>query len=156
MHFENLYNEVMFSWSYAFSCTRITLYRLLGLYSPFLNEATSMLSMTVSYAFKFLWPASSFTVGLFDSLLPLFWKITSSVSCRRQIGDKFFPELLIRTSICIYIYLRRVDHSSKESYRLCKKGNGTEEEARAQQRAVEPLMNEWMNEIYTSKSSFTV
>jgi hypothetical protein len=38
------------------------------------------------------------------------------------------------------------DHSSKESYRLCKNDYGTEEEARTQQRAVESLMNEWMNE----------
>jgi hypothetical protein len=30
----------------------------------------------------------------------------------------------------------------QESYRLCKKAYETEEEARAQQRAVEPLMNE--------------
>jgi hypothetical protein len=43
--------------------------------------------------------------------------------------------------------LRRADHSSKESYRLCKKEYGTEEEARAQQRAVEPFMNEKMNEF---------
>jgi hypothetical protein len=33
-------------------------------------------------------------------------------------------------------------HSSKESYRLCKKDYETEEEARAQQRVVEPLMND--------------
>jgi hypothetical protein len=38
--------------------------------------------------------------------------------------------------------LRRADHTSKESYRLCKKDYETEEEARALQRAVEPLMNE--------------
>jgi hypothetical protein len=55
-------------------------------------------------------------------------------------------------SVCVYSVfvlscvqaaaLRRADHSSKESYRLCKKDYGTVEEARAQQRAVEPLMNE--------------
>jgi hypothetical protein len=56
--------------------------------------------------------------------------------------------------VCVYVYsvfvlscvyaaaLRRADHSSKESYRLCKKDYETEEEARAHQRAVEPLMNE--------------
>jgi hypothetical protein len=36
--------------------------------------------------------------------------------------------------------LRRADLPSKESYCLCKKDYETEEEARAQQRAVEPLM----------------
>jgi hypothetical protein len=47
---------------------------------------------------------------------------------------------------CEYIAaLRRADHSSKESYHLCKKDYETEEEARAQQMALEPLMNEWMN-----------
>jgi hypothetical protein len=38
------------------------------------------------------------------------------------------------------------DHSSKESYCLCKKDYKFEEEAKAQQRAIEPLMNERMNE----------
>jgi hypothetical protein len=46
---------------------------------------------------------------------------------------------------CVYVVrvsLRWADHSSKESYRLCKNDYGTEEEAMAQQWAVEPLMNE--------------
>jgi hypothetical protein len=50
---------------------------------------------------------------------------------------------------CPVVYvaaLRQVDNSSKESYRLCKKDYETEEEAKAQQRAVESLMNDWKNE----------
>jgi hypothetical protein len=38
--------------------------------------------------------------------------------------------------------LRRADHSSKVSYRLCRKDYEADEEARAQQRTVEPLVNE--------------
>jgi hypothetical protein len=49
--------------------------------------------------------------------------------------------------------LRRADHSSMESYRLCKKYYESDEEARAQQRPVESLMNEWMNE-WTHLSKF--
>jgi gas vesicle protein len=44
--------------------------------------------------------------------------------------------------------LQRADHSSKESYRLCKKDYETEKEARAQLKAVEPLMIK-MNEYDT-------
>jgi hypothetical protein len=49
--------------------------------------------------------------------------------------------------------LRRADHSSKQSYLLCKKYDETEEEARAQQRAVEPLMNECIVMKWNMKSS---
>jgi hypothetical protein len=45
--------------------------------------------------------------------------------------------------------LRRADHSSKEFYRPCKKDYVTEEEARDQQRAVEPLMDESIGDIVT-------
>jgi hypothetical protein len=38
--------------------------------------------------------------------------------------------------------LQRADLPPKESYRLCKEDYETEEEARAQQRAVEPLKDE--------------
>jgi hypothetical protein len=42
--------------------------------------------------------------------------------------------------------MRRAGHSSKESYSLYKKDYGTEEESRSQQRAVETLMDGWMDE----------
>jgi hypothetical protein len=46
------------------------------------------------------------------------------------------------------VALHWADPLYKESYKLCKNDNKTEEEARAQQRAVEPLMNEWMKMIF--------
>jgi hypothetical protein len=38
--------------------------------------------------------------------------------------------------------LQWADHLSKESHRLCKNDYETEEEARAQQQAAEPFINE--------------
>jgi hypothetical protein len=44
--------------------------------------------------------------------------------------------------LCVVAALRHAEHLSKESHCLCKKENEIEEETRAQQRAVEILMNE--------------
>jgi hypothetical protein len=43
--------------------------------------------------------------------------------------------------LCVDSGLAMADPPSLDSYRLCKKDYGTEEETRAQQRAVEPLTN---------------
>jgi hypothetical protein len=47
------------------------------------------------------------------------------------------------TLCCVHVAaLRRADPPSTEAYRLCKIGYETEEEAGAQERAVELFMNE--------------
>jgi hypothetical protein len=49
--------------------------------------------------------------------------------------------------------LRWADPPSKESYRLYNKDYETEEEARAQQRAVDSLVDEWVNECSLIKDA---
>jgi hypothetical protein len=58
-------------------------------------------------------------------------------------------------SVCLYSVfvlscvqveaLRRADPPSKESYRLCKKDQGTEKAAKDQQRAVEPKIDRYID-----------
>jgi hypothetical protein len=68
-------------------------------------------------------------------------------SFARKLGSWVRIPFRAWISVCVYsvfVYvaaLRRADHSFKESYRLCKNDYGSEEEARAQQRTVESLMN---------------
>jgi hypothetical protein len=88
-------------------------------------------------------------------------------SLTRTLGLWFWIPLKdMDVCVCIYsvsvlscvqvVALRWANHSPKESYRLRKKDNETEEEARAQQRAVEPLMIEWRNEEPLHKAAIKV
>jgi hypothetical protein len=60
----------------------------------------------------------------------------------------FFFSFLVAPTLGILLQvaaLRRANHSSKESYRLCKKDFETEGEARAKQKSYR-VIAEWMNE----------
>jgi hypothetical protein len=66
------------------------------------------------------------------------WDLGFESHSRQDVCVRLF---CVCVDLCVEA-LRRADHSSKESYRLCKKDYETKVEARAQQRAVEPLMSE--------------
>jgi hypothetical protein len=72
-------------------------------------------------------------------------------SFARMLGSWLRIPLEAWMSVCVYSMfmlcvwvaaLRLAHHSYKESYQLCKVDYKTEEEARAQRRTVESLMNE--------------
>jgi hypothetical protein len=69
------------------------------------------------------------------------WTVFARLNADRGFGSHSRHICLCVRLFCICVVLC-VDHSSKESYRLCKKDYETEDEGRAQQRAVESLMND--------------
>jgi hypothetical protein len=77
---------------------------------------------------------------------PVFARLDAGIACSNATRgmDVCVCVYAVFVLSCVQVAaLRRADHSSKESYQLCEKDYGTEVEARAQQRAAEPLMNEY-------------
>jgi hypothetical protein len=69
-------------------------------------------------------------------------KMPITVAARSKAWVSVCAFILCYVVLCAGAALRRADPPSKEPYLLCKKDYETEEEAKAQQRAVESLMNE--------------
>jgi hypothetical protein len=99
------------------------------------------------YSYHWYYKLPAITVATRSEAWTVFARLNAEV-----VGSKPTRSM----DVCVWVYsffvsslkiaaLRRADHSPKESYRLCKKDYWNEEEARAQQRSVKPLMSEWIN-----------
>jgi hypothetical protein len=87
------------------------------------------------------------------------------MNCLRSLAGIFSSNSTQGMDICVSVYsvfmlscvyvvaLRWADSPSKESHCLCKKDYETEDEAKAQQRTVEPLMSEWLYQYPVSHNA---